>query len=173
MNQVCAVAETGGIRSICNWRNLFPLLTGCCSQISRDGRRLTKLAAQAFALEGKNINDQIRLAVEKHKMTADQNVCAIGWRRGQSALQFDRHWIEVLLQTRRKRTVADQLFLKTRRQPVFLGQLRREVFSLVAVPATNNFVVIRISRVVIAALVLVFIMTLSMALALGQGSRSA
>ena len=54
-----------------------------------------------------NVNNQIRLAVQQHDVTADKNVRATLRRRRQNALQLDRSRIQALLQAGGQRAVAD------------------------------------------------------------------
>ncbi len=67
----------------------------------------SKNNASRLYLEGENVNDQIRFAVQQNDVATDQEVRAIWRRRRQTALQLDGDRIQTLLQAWGKRSVAN------------------------------------------------------------------
>jgi len=76
-------------------------------------------------LEGENVNDHIRFAVQQNDVAADQDMCAIGWGRRQPTLQLNGSWIQTLLEARRKCSVANELLFESGRQAILLGKAGR------------------------------------------------
>jgi|HubBroStandDraft_4_1064222.scaffolds.fasta_scaffold2872439_1 hypothetical protein len=55
----------------------------------------------------KNVHDKIRMTVQEHHVTADQDVSAFGRGRRQATFEFDGAGLNTLLQTGRKRSPTD------------------------------------------------------------------
>lgn len=106
----------------------------------------------------KNINDNIRVPVPEHDVSADENVLAIWRRRRQFALEILGTTPNALFKAWRKMAAQDELALKPRRQTVTFGQTRREiiVFFVFVIPIVNPRIAVVIG--VPAALVIVLVM---------------
>jgi hypothetical protein len=70
----------------------------------------------ARELKDDNIHDQIRAAIEKHDISADQDVGTLGRRRSETDFQVSRYWLKAFLKTRWKGTAHNELALQSGRQ---------------------------------------------------------
>jgi|SRR5215469_5633907 len=126
-------------------------------------------------LKRENVHDQIRSLVQQNDVSADQDVGAIRRRGRQLSLQFDRHRIHALLQTRGKRPVTDQLLFESRRQAIFFGQTRRKMALVLGIPAADGLFVSLIAVgaiIILPLLVVTFAVSMTLAIALGKQGNS-
>jgi hypothetical protein len=72
-------------------------------------------------------------------MPADNHVSAVRWRRRQPLFEVRRAGLNVLLQTRRKCSAANELLFQAGRQLIPLGQSGRQTFAMFRVPMAHFF----------------------------------
>src|SRR5215831_10463928 len=116
------------------------------------------------ALEVKDIDDLEIPGIQQHDMAADQYMSTIRRRWWKLALQLIRAAVILLAQTRRKRTPPYQLPFQSRRQPVALGQSRRQVVLVIVVPIpAAKFVAIMIAIPVAILVTIVIVIAMMFA----------
>ena len=82
----------------------------CLQQASPDTlkRNVSNLPdATLIDFEVEDVDDHVCSAVEEHNVTTDENMRAVGRRRGQTALQFLGAGVHALLKTWGKRAAAN------------------------------------------------------------------
>src|ERR1700741_3215099 len=99
---------------------------------------------------------------------------AIGGGRRKTAFEILGTRVQTFLQPRRQRTADHELPFQTRRQVIFLGQTRRKMGLMFAIPAADVFFVMFV--VVAVARVLMFLVALTVAVTmlvvLGKGGSA-
>src|SRR5713226_596764 len=124
-------------------------------------------------LEVENTVNVVRLDVQKDHVAADDDVPATATlgRRWQTPLQDYRHWLDLLLQSRRQCAALTELLFETRGKPVALGEPRREATLVFVIPRANRIPIIRAAHNVfvgVVIIVLVFIVSFSMPFSLSE-----
>jgi ABC-type multidrug transport system fused ATPase/permease subunit len=107
-------------------------------------------------LEVKNIHNQKRSAIEQNNVAADHNVLAIRRRRRKVPLEIVGATHNFFPQSGRQRAPHYELTLKTGRQPITLGQARRQVFVVLAIPASHLVAVVVGIRLTVAIFIVAF-----------------
>ena len=110
------------------------------------------------SLEVEDVDHDVGLFVQKDDVAADEKLSTIRGRRRQLALEFLRARIELLLQTRGERAIANELPFKARRQLISLGKTGREVGLALIVPPANFLFVGIVVAVGIAIIVVIAVM---------------
>ncbi len=118
-------------------------------------------------------------------MSANKDMLAIGRRRRQLPFKIDRNSINPPPQTGRQRATKFQLPFQARRQSILLCESRRQVSTMVLVPAMHNLVIAVIIpmafmavlfvtlSIIIFVFVAMFIVTASMSMTFLLGKNHA
>src|SRR6202008_89465 len=94
----------------------------CLQQASPDTlkRNVSNLPdATLIDFEVEDVDDHVCSAIEEHNVTTDENMRAVGRRRGQTALQFLEAGVHALLKTWGKRAAANERWFQAGRQLIF------------------------------------------------------
>ena len=76
--------------------------------------------------------------------------------------------MEPLLEPGRKFAAAYKLFFQPRRQPVLLGESRREIALLAVIPSANVAVMVPVVMLALIVILSMFVVTFSVSVALSE-----
>jgi|SRR6516225_1205712 len=106
----------------------------------------------------KHVGDLEADAIVEHQVSTNHYVHIVRWGRRKHHLQLPRTGLHPPAQSRRKRSVHDQLPLKSRRKVIALCESGRQVVVMRPVPSANVAVMIHIMLVPLMMMTVAMVM---------------